>query len=460
MEEPEPPLILSPSSSVRRRSNVSNSPEFEFSNPSFPNFNILSADELFSGGVLLPLQHLHLSNTPPESEPSTAELANLSATKSTQPSSNKQDPPEESGSDRAPVTELESTAELSASNSTFTSSKRWVRDIFKKIGDDLQTNSKEKGNNNNNSVKEKKREKKNGTGVGATNTAELNINIWPFSRSRSAGNGGTRPRSTAASTTTRKVSSAPCSRSNSRGESKSRKWPNSPNRAGFHLGKSSPVLQARRSVSRNLETAVKKDGNEDRQRISGGGSRGRVLSLNVPTCIGYRQHLSCGSDENVATSATTEGAPGGGRNVGEGKIKQQGSREIMSARDKKPSKPSSSRTGGIRTLSDLNRPSADSDSDSDAPQEYYTGGEKSGMIVQDPTKGNNVDAIFDQARQQGAVQGPLENLQPSSSSRSFTGTGRLLSGETAPAPAAPQQPESLVHNIVFWRNGFTVNDGL
>ncbi|KAL8461520.1 hypothetical protein ACS0TY_032055 [Phlomoides rotata] len=130
----------------------------------------------------------------------------------------------------------------------------------------------------------------------------------------------------------------------------------------------------------------------------------------------------------------------------------------MSSRDKKPSKPSSSRTGGIRTLSDLNRPSAhDSDSDSDGPQEYYTGGEKSGMIVQDPSKGNDVDAIFDQARQLGAVQGPLENLQPSSSSRSFTGTGRLLSGETV--PNAPQQPESVVHNIVFWTNGFTVNDG-
>lgn len=51
----------------------------------------------------------------------------------------------------------------------------------------------------------------------------------------------------------------------------------------------------------------------------------------------------------------------------------------MSSRDKKPSKSSSSsgRIGGIRTLSDLNRPSGhDSDSDSDAPQEYYTGGEK------------------------------------------------------------------------------------
>ncbi|KAM7501006.1 hypothetical protein LguiA_025420 [Lonicera macranthoides] len=134
----------------------------------------------------------------------------------------------------------------------------------------------------------------------------------------------------------------------------------------------------------------------------------------------------------------------------------------MSSRDKKPSKPSSSsRAGGIRTLSDLNRPSGhDSDSDSDGPQEYYTGGEKSGMLVQDPTKGNNdVDAIFNQARQLGAVEGPLENLRPSSSSsRSFTGTGRLLSGDTV-VPSAPQQPEAVVHNIVFWRNGFTVNDG-
>lgn len=51
----------------------------------------------------------------------------------------------------------------------------------------------------------------------------------------------------------------------------------------------------------------------------------------------------------------------------------------MSSRDsKKPSRQTSgSRAGGIRTLSDLNRPSGhDSDSDSDGPQEYYTGGEK------------------------------------------------------------------------------------
>ncbi|XP_024983168.1 plant UBX domain-containing protein 4-like [Cynara cardunculus var. scolymus] len=130
----------------------------------------------------------------------------------------------------------------------------------------------------------------------------------------------------------------------------------------------------------------------------------------------------------------------------------------MASRDKNPAKPSTSRPRGIRTLSDLNRPSAhDSDSDSDAPQEYYTGGEKSGMLVQDPNKVNDVDEIFKQARQLGGVEGPVENLHPSSSSRSFTGTGRLLSGEAV--PAAPQQPQNLVHNIVFWRNGFTVNDG-
>ncbi|KAJ8761185.1 hypothetical protein K2173_001241 [Erythroxylum novogranatense] len=127
----------------------------------------------------------------------------------------------------------------------------------------------------------------------------------------------------------------------------------------------------------------------------------------------------------------------------------------MSSRDKKPAKPSTNRPGGIHTLSDLNRRiGPDSDSDDEAPPQYYTGGEKSGMLVQDPTKGNDVDDIFNQARQLGAVEGPLEHLGPSSS---FSGTARLLTGESVPSP--PQQPQTSVHNIVFWTNGFTVNDG-
>ncbi|GMP32410.1 hypothetical protein CsSME_00006178 [Camellia sinensis var. sinensis] len=122
-------------------------------------------------------------------------------------------------------------------------------------------------------------------------------------------------------------------------------------------------------------------------------------------------------------------------------------------------KPSGSRTGRVRTLADLHRPSTDgsgSDSD-DQPQEYYTGGEKSGMLVQDPSHVTDVDVLFTQARQAGAVEGPLENLHPLSSSRSFTGTGRLLSGETV--SSAPQPPEVVTRNIIFWSDGFTVDDG-
>ncbi|KAK9715027.1 hypothetical protein RND81_06G137700 [Saponaria officinalis] len=133
----------------------------------------------------------------------------------------------------------------------------------------------------------------------------------------------------------------------------------------------------------------------------------------------------------------------------------------MASKDKKPARSTSGGrpAGGIRTLADLNRHSGhDSDSDSDgAPQQFYTGGEKSGMLVEGPPKGNDVDEIFNQARELGAVEGPLDNLRPSSS-RSFTGTGRTLTGEAVPV-AASEPPESVVHNIVFWRNGFTINDG-
>ncbi|KAL5715356.1 Plant UBX domain-containing protein 4 [Ranunculus cassubicifolius] len=136
----------------------------------------------------------------------------------------------------------------------------------------------------------------------------------------------------------------------------------------------------------------------------------------------------------------------------------------MASRDKKPS---TSRAGGIRTLADLNRQSDHhaSDSDSDEPQEFYTGGEKSGMLVQGPPKappkGNNeIESIFDQARQVGAMDGAAVHNHSSSSSRSFAGTGRLLSGEPAtPAASTVEPPQSVIHNIVFWNNGFTVNDG-
>ncbi|CAH8391179.1 unnamed protein product [Eruca vesicaria subsp. sativa] len=116
--------------------------------------------------------------------------------------------------------------------------------------------------------------------------------------------------------------------------------------------------------------------------------------------------------------------------------------------------------GNIRTFADLNRSPADgADIDSDEGQEYYTGGQRSGMMVQDPKKPKDVDALFEQARL-SAVDRPVEPSR--SASTSFTGASRMLSGE--PVPSAPQQqlqeqPQLVMHTITFWSNGFTVNDG-
>ncbi|XP_024989199.1 uncharacterized protein LOC112523755 [Cynara cardunculus var. scolymus] len=256
----ENPTVLSASSSGRR-SSASNSPEFEFwmvRNPSCPETFLHSADELFSGGVLLPLQQLNTRNSDTTINPPTITT----------------------------VADLNS-GPISDSETTLVAPKRW-KDMFKK-----------------NSVSKEKEKKKNERN-GGTGMAELNINLWPFSRSRSAGNSGSRPRSPASN---RKVSSAPCSRSNSAGESKSKKWPSSPNRGGVHVGRSSPVWQIKRvgsgrSLHDNLvrvaaeKGAFKKEKPESRRsKKTTAGAKAKVLNLKVQTCIGYRHHLSCRSDE-------------------------------------------------------------------------------------------------------------------------------------------------------------------
>jgi len=238
-----------PYSPGRTRTSPCASPEFEFwmvRNPSCPQPHILSADQLFVNGVLLPLHLLNKPHPPqcqPDPEPSPA---------------------------------------LIDSTPTATGSKRW-KDIFKK-----------KNAENSNDAKKKERKKS------VASSAELNINIWPFSRSRSAGNATTRPK--LFSPASRKANSAPCSRSNSAGESKSRKWPSSPGRTGVHLGRSSPVWQVRRS--KNPEPSPLNDRKPKSRRSKLGGASDnpetKVLNLNVPMCIGYRHHLTCRSDENGA----------------------------------------------------------------------------------------------------------------------------------------------------------------
>ncbi|KAG7959485.1 hypothetical protein I3843_10G072200 [Carya illinoinensis] len=294
------------SSSSGRRSSCCPSPEFEFwmvRNPSFPQPNLLSADELFVEGVLLPLHllpHHHQPDPTPEPDP---------------------EPPNSTVTDPEPARPECPPVLITESSSVLSSSKRWI-DIFKKSSaKNPEGKEKEK-------EKDKRKPEKERKGGSGASSAELNINIniWPFSRSRSAGNAGTRPKSVPGAPGTRKVNSAPCSRSNSAGESKSKKWPSSPGRAGVHLGRSSPVWQVRRGggsgmkssdpMARGAERAAKKDAPETRRRRTAAnsgatGPKATVLNLNVPMCIGYRHHLSCKSEENSAVG----GGGGGGNNI-------------------------------------------------------------------------------------------------------------------------------------------------
>ncbi|GKV01955.1 hypothetical protein SLEP1_g14459 [Rubroshorea leprosula] len=301
------PKSLSLSGSGRRScDSYSSSTEFEFwmvRNPSCPQPDLLSADELFVNGVLLPLDLLPTKqpdpNPPPDSDPS-----------SSQPAGPGLEP------ERYPDSERGSRL-ISDPVTAISASKRW-RDIFKKDkgkGGTTKKHEVEEGEKGKEKKKEKKSQSQSQSGV---NPAELNINIWPFSRSRSAGNSGTRPKMSG-SLLNRKVSSAPCSRSNSAGESNMRvKWPSSPGRTGVHLGRSSPVWQVRRGGSglksfdgliRNREKGHGSGINEvtesRRSKNIGNGGKARVLNLNVPMCIGTRHNLSCRSDENGAVDVGT-----------------------------------------------------------------------------------------------------------------------------------------------------------
>ncbi|KAG6542848.1 hypothetical protein Mapa_015752 [Marchantia paleacea] len=178
---------------------------------------------------------------------------------------------------------------------------------------------------------------------------------------------------------------------------------------------------------------------------------------------------------SAGASAPASGVPSsGGQAQGQGRWvtrasgPAQGSGSLggprpKSGKDKSAAKSNGGR-GGITTLSDLNR-HPDSDSDSDGPQEYYTGGEKSGMMVQDPSRSHrDVDSIFDRARQFGAREGIVEAPPAPSIRGAFSGMGRTISGEPraqepGQASGPPPPPQPVFHTITFWRNGFTVDDG-
>ncbi|WOL11428.1 hypothetical protein Cni_G20190 [Canna indica] len=271
--------------SPRRSSAASSSPEFEFWAVSDPPPQLLTADELFADGVLLPL-HLLSLRPQPHPEPDPEAPPGTKPEPAPDPSPRPPPPPQLPAADLA----------TSISCSPTSGSKRW-KDIFR-VGEKKTAEEKER-----------RRERKGGGG-GIGGAPELNINIWPFSRSRSAGSaaaGGARPRT---SLSGRRVSSAPCSRSNSRGESSKqavasggRRWAASPGRpVGVPVGRASPVWQIRRPEHR------------ERDKVTAG-RKSKVLNMNVNTCIGYGgggQRSCRGDDKHGVTGRERTAGDSGG----------------------------------------------------------------------------------------------------------------------------------------------------
>eukprot|EP00697_Spironema_sp_BW2_P015226 gnl/Spiro4/5987_TR3067_c0_g1_i1.p1 gnl/Spiro4/5987_TR3067_c0_g1~~gnl/Spiro4/5987_TR3067_c0_g1_i1.p1 ORF type:complete len:369 (-),score=87.67 gnl/Spiro4/5987_TR3067_c0_g1_i1:70-1122(-) len=106
----------------------------------------------------------------------------------------------------------------------------------------------------------------------------------------------------------------------------------------------------------------------------------------------------------------------------------------------------------VMGFSDLAR---DEDKDTEPSQEWYTGGEKSGMVVQDPKK--KVDNIIEKARKGGEDYVP----PPRPEASAFHGTGYSLgsSSMTSVAHVTPVPKQQAVRKITFWRNGFQVDEG-
>lgn len=126
----------------------------------------------------------------------------------------------------------------------------------------------------------------------------------------------------------------------------------------------------------------------------------------------------------------------------------------------------------MRTLKDIQGGNArdDSDDEDETRQDFFAGGEKSGLAVQNPNNNSNSSSdhfnnIINQARQNRPRPGGED--EPTRSTN-FSGRAQTLGGEDAPSrvlddpTAARQQPASMprvTRTLHLWQDGFSVDDG-
>lgn len=117
----------------------------------------------------------------------------------------------------------------------------------------------------------------------------------------------------------------------------------------------------------------------------------------------------------------------------------------------------------------------DDDEEDKTDTNFFTGGEKSALQVEDPNKKGDkksersiIDQIFQRAKEQmdQPDDRPSAHDDQQEEVRKFTGTGFKLGGENQPSEQVvdtssrlPKKPTKVTREITFWKQGFTVGEG-
>ncbi|KAI4621200.1 uncharacterized protein J4E87_006828 [Alternaria ethzedia] len=185
-----------------------------------------------------------------------------------------------------------------------------------------------------------------------------------------------------------------------------------------------------------------------------------------------------GDESNTDAPSVPQGA-GGGRTLGGAYVPSPAPEASRSSSQPAAARgqPAQRGVAGARTLRDLQSSGGghghahDDDDDDENPddenQDFFAGGEKSGLAVQNPNQSNprdQINNILKRARQNAPRPGGDEE-QPASSSH-FRGAGTTLGGDDAPSrtipdPTAniPAPPPRAHRELHLWRDGFSVDDG-
>ncbi|ODV95479.1 hypothetical protein PACTADRAFT_50195 [Pachysolen tannophilus NRRL Y-2460] len=105
------------------------------------------------------------------------------------------------------------------------------------------------------------------------------------------------------------------------------------------------------------------------------------------------------------------------------------------------------------------------DDDDDEDTNFFTGGEKSALEVEDPNANDPLHAIQDLLKKAEKTGQELRNEGSSTAQpvKKFKGTGYKLGDSENPSVEIPdnsfRKPEKATRNITFWKDGFTVGDG-